>query len=119
MKEKRKNSWLKTALIGLCAAALMFGLSTGSVLAQDKAAAVKLSPEEQKECDDCEKKTAEKHLPPHQRPAPADPSGHKHGSLAQAATNPLSNLVQFQLQNQYNWDVIMEMATPTNFSSSR
>jgi hypothetical protein len=105
MKEKRKNSWLKTALIGLCAAALMFGLSTGSVLAQDKAAEVKLSPEEQKECDECEKKAAEKKLPPHQRPAPAEPGGPKgnqHGSLAEAATNPLANLIQFQLQNQYN-----------------
>jgi len=100
MKEKHKNFWLKKALIGLCAVALMFGLSTGSVLAEEK-----LSPEEQKECDECEKKTAEKHLPPHLRPAPADPSGHQHGSLAEAATNPLSNLVQFQLQNQYNWDV--------------
>jgi len=105
MKEKRKNFWLKMTLIGLCTVALMFGLSTGSVLAEDKAAAVKLSPEEQKECDECEKKTDEKHLPPHLRPAPADPSGHKHANLAQAATNPLSNLVQFQLQNQYNWDV--------------
>ncbi len=102
MKEKRKNFWLKMALIGLCAIALMFGLSTGGVLAQDKA----LSPEEQKECDECEKKAAEKHLPPHQRPAPAEPQpGNQHGSLAEAATNPLANLIQFQLQNQYNWDV--------------
>jgi hypothetical protein len=105
MKEKRINFWLKMILIGLCAVAIMFGLSTGSVLAQDKAAAVKLSPEKHKECDECEKKAAQKHLPPHQRPAPADPTGHKHGSLAEAATNPLANLVQFQLQNQYNWVV--------------
>ena len=75
METKFKNSWLKMALIGLCTVTMMFGLSTGSVLAQDKAAAVKLSPEEQKECDDCEKKAREKHLPPHQRPAPADPLG--------------------------------------------
>jgi hypothetical protein len=33
------------------------------------------------------------------------PWGSQHGSLAEAATNPLANLVQFQLQNQYNWDV--------------
>ena len=98
METKFKNSWLKMTLIGLCTVALMFGLSTGSVLAQDEK---KLSPEEQKECDDCEKKTREKHLPPHQRSAPAEPGhpakGNKHGNLAQAATNPLSNLVQFQL----------------------
>jgi hypothetical protein len=101
MKEKRKNFWLKMALIGLCTVALMFGLSTGSVWAQGKA----LSPEEQKECDECKKKAAEKKLPPHQRSAPAEsgaPKGNQHGSLAEAATNPLANLVQFQLQNQYN-----------------
>ena len=36
MKEKRKNFWLKMALIGLCAVAIMFGLTTGSVLAEQK-----------------------------------------------------------------------------------
>ena len=35
MKEKRKNFWLKMTLIGLCVVAMMFGLSTGSVLAQN------------------------------------------------------------------------------------
>jgi hypothetical protein len=105
MKEKRKNFWLKTALIGLCAAAITFGLTAASVLAQDKAAEVKLSPEEQKQCDECEKKTAEKKLPPHKRPAPASPAGAKHGNLAAAATNPMANLIQFQLQNVYNWEV--------------
>ena len=103
MKVKLKNLQLRMGLIGLCTVAIMFGLTTGSVLAQGKA----LSPEEQKECDECEKKTAEKHLPPHQRPAPAEPGaskgkGHQHGSLAEAATNPLANLIQFQVQNQYN-----------------
>jgi hypothetical protein len=99
MKEKRKNLWLKGALIGLCAVVIMFGLSTGSVLAEQK-----LSPEEQKECDECEKKTAQKHLPPHLRPGPADASGHKHGSLAAAATNPIAPMVQFQLEDTYNWE---------------
>ena len=31
------------------------------------------------------------------------PAGGGH-SLAEQATNPIANLVQFQLQNQYNWD---------------
>jgi hypothetical protein len=39
MKTKFKTSWLKMALVGLCTVALMFGLSTGSVLAEDKVAA--------------------------------------------------------------------------------
>jgi hypothetical protein len=34
MKEKLKNFWLKMALTGLCTGAIMFGLTTGSVLAQ-------------------------------------------------------------------------------------
>jgi hypothetical protein len=83
------------ALIGLCAVAIMFGLSTGSVLAQDD----KASYEEWK------KKQVEKKLPPHKRSAPDTPTGAAHGSLAEAATNPLANLVQFQLQNQYNAQV--------------
>jgi len=95
MKEKRKNFWLKMALIGLCTVAIMFGFSTVNVLAQDD----KASYEEWK------KKEAEKKLPPHRRPAPASPTGNDHGSLAEAATNPLSNLIQFQLQNQYNAQV--------------
>ena len=35
MKEKTVECWLKTALIGLCAVAIMFGLSTGSVWAHE------------------------------------------------------------------------------------
>ena len=35
MKEKLKNFWLKMALVGLCAVAIMFGLTTGSVLAAE------------------------------------------------------------------------------------
>ena len=63
---------------------VMFGLSSGSVLAHDD---------------------PDKNLPPHQRPAPAHPAGGPSGAnLAAAATNPVANLVQFQLQNVYNWD---------------
>ena len=94
MKEKLKNFWLKMALIGLCTVAIMFGFSTGNVMAQDH----KLSYEEYK------KKEAEKELPPHKRPAPHSPAAPEvsaKANLAEAATNPLANLVQFQLQNQY------------------
>jgi hypothetical protein len=35
MKEKRENLWLKITLIGLCAVAIMFGLSAGSALAHE------------------------------------------------------------------------------------
>jgi hypothetical protein len=35
MKERRKNFWLKTALIGLCAVVIVFGLSAGSVWAHE------------------------------------------------------------------------------------
>jgi hypothetical protein len=77
----------KMTLIGLCALAIVFGLTTGSVLAQEE--------------------SPKKNLPPHKMPAPAEPGasegkGNQHANLAEAATNPLANLVQFQLQNQYN-----------------
>lgn len=63
----------------------MLGFSTGSVLAHDEHA-------------------AEKQLPPEQRPAPAHPAGSKSGSLAEAATNPVANLIQFQVQDVYNFE---------------
>jgi hypothetical protein len=95
MKEKRKNNWIKMALITLGAVAIMFGLTTGSLLAKDD----KLSYEEYK------KKEAEKNLHPHERPPPHDPTGGaKHANLAQAATNPIANMVQFQLLDAYNWE---------------
>jgi len=63
----------------------MLGLSSGSVLAHDD--------------------HPEKALPPHERPAPAHPAGGPSGgNLAEAATNPIANLVQFQLQNVFNGD---------------
>ncbi len=86
MKIKLCNKRLNKTLTALYAAVTMLGLSTGSVLAH---------PDE---------KAAEKQQPPHQRPAPDHPAGTKSGSLAEAATNPIANLVQAQLQNSYNWE---------------
>ena len=95
MKVKNKNFQLRKAMAGLSAVAIMFGLTTGSVLAEDE----KANYEEYK------KKEADKKLPPHQRPAPHDPTGGaKHANLAEAATNPVANLIQFQVQNSYNWE---------------
>ena len=41
---------------------------------------------------------------PHESPHTAEPPTGGHSSLAAAATNPIGNLIQLQLQNQYNWD---------------
>jgi hypothetical protein len=118
MKEKLKSSWPKMALIGLCTVAIMFGLTTGSVLAQDdKAKAAqdhKAKWEEWKKenakLDDkakyelWKKNEANLNLAPYLQKAPHDPAGgSKHGSLAEAATNPLANLIQFQLQDQFDF----------------
>lgn len=91
MKEKRKNFWLKMALIGLCTVAITFGLTTGSVLA------VEVSHEDHQTLQTLKKKEAEKKLPPHERPNKG------HANLAAAATNPIAPMVQFQLQDTYNW----------------
>ncbi len=40
---------------------------------------------------------------PHESPHKAEPPTGGHTSLAAAATNPIGNLIQFQLQDQYNW----------------
>jgi hypothetical protein len=80
----------------------MLGLTTSSVLA------VEVSDEDYKTLQAHKKKQADKQLPPQKRPAPVEPGspqkGNQHGSLAEAATNPLANLVQFELQNKYAWD---------------
>ena len=85
---------LRLVLIGLCTVAIVFGFTAGSALAQDDA-----------KYQEYKKKQAEKELPPHKQPAPASPSGHQHANLAEAATNPLANLIQFQVQEQYTPDV--------------
>jgi hypothetical protein len=100
MKEKRKNYRIKTALIGFCAVAIMFGLTaTGGILAAE------VSQEDHEKLQDLKKKEAEKNLHPHERTPPHDPTGGaKHGNLGQAATNPIANLIQLQLINAYNWE---------------
>jgi hypothetical protein len=91
---------LNKSLTALCAAVISLGLATGSVLA------VEVSDEDHTTLQALKKKESEAQLPPHQRPAPAEPQpGNQHANLAAAATNPLANLIQFQLQNQYNFDV--------------
>jgi hypothetical protein len=73
MKEKRKNVYPKMALIGLCAVALMFGLTTGSGLAHED--------DPHPHAEDSVAKSAYKHP--------------KHGSLGQIGaklSNPLGDL---------------------------
>jgi hypothetical protein len=95
MRVKLKRLYVRVVLIGLCTVAIVFGFTTGSVLAQDDKA----------NYEKYKKKEADKKLPPHERSAPHDPTGGaKHANLGEAATNPISNLIQFQLINAYNWE---------------
>ncbi len=95
MKATERKRYLKMALAGLPAVAIMFGLLSGSVLAADDT----VSYEEYK------KKQAEKQLPPHERPPPSKaPANAKAGNLAEAATNPIAPMIQFQVQDVYNWE---------------
>jgi hypothetical protein len=41
---------------------------------------------------------------PHESPHKAEPPKGGHSSLAAAATNPIANLIQFQIQNRYTSD---------------
>ena len=75
----------RIGLSGLYAAVITLGLASGSVLA----------------AEDSEKPA--ENLPPHKTPSPAEPPTGGHSSLAAAATNPVANLIQFQLQDDYNW----------------
>ena len=75
----------RIGLSGLYAAAITLGLTSGSVLAHEDS-----------------EKPAE-NLPPHKTPHTAEPPTGGHANLAAAATNPIANLIQFQVQDQYNW----------------
>ena len=93
MKEKRENSWLKMTLIGLCAVALMFGLTTGSVWAHEAdphphAEGVKAIPSTVPADDACRKTK-----PP--GPCDMDHNRPEHGSLGNIGAklaNPLGDV---------------------------
>jgi hypothetical protein len=91
MNTTSHSFFLKPQLIGLVVTGITLALATGSVLAHDDPSH-----------DDPE---AYDHSgAPHETPHKATPPEGGHSSLAAAATNPIANLVQFQLQNQYNWE---------------
>ena len=99
MKATGKIRYLKVALAGLPAVAITFGLTSGSVLA------VEVSDEDYKTLQIHKTKQAEKQLPPHLRPPPSKaPANAKAGNLAEAATNPIAPMIQFQVQDVYNWE---------------
>lgn len=87
MQIRLRNTLSGVIRAGLCAA-IALGFTTGSVLAHDE--------------------HPDKSLPAHEQPHPHEPPTGGHSSLAAAATNPIANLVQFQLQNQYS---------PSNYNS--
>ena len=92
MKVTERKRYLKMALAGLPIMAIMFGLASGSVLAAE------VSQEDYDKLQTLKKKEAEKQLPPHERPPPSKaPANAKAGNLAEAATNPIAPMVQFQV----------------------
>jgi hypothetical protein len=101
MKATGGKRYLKIVMAGLPAVAITFGPASGSVLAAE------VSEEDYKLIQSHKKKEAEKQLLPHQRPGPAhpaSPSGPPEGNLAEAATNPIANLIQFQVQDVLNFE---------------
>jgi hypothetical protein len=72
------------ALTGLCTVSILLGLTSGNVLAHDDPTHYDHS------------------KAPHESPHKAEPPTGGHKNLAQAATNPIANLIQFQVQNSYS-----------------
>ena len=87
MRTRLKNTLSCVVRAGLCAA-IVLGITTGSVLAHDD--------------------HPDKDLPAHEQPHPHEPPTGGHSNLAAAATNPIANLIQFQIQNSYS---------PSNYNS--
>ena len=83
-------------LTGLCALVIMLGFTPGSVLA------VEVSEEDYKLLQKYKQEQAGKEKPAHEQPHTAEPPTGGHANLAAAATNPIANLVQFQMQNSYS-----------------
>jgi hypothetical protein len=82
------SSSLKRVLTGLCALVIMLYFTPGSVLAHED--------------------HPDKDLPAHEQPHRSEPPTGGHANLAAAATNPIANLIQFQIQNSYS---------PSNYNS--
>jgi hypothetical protein len=99
MKATENKRYLKMALTGLPAVAITLGLTSGSVLAAE------VSDEDYKTIQIHKQKEAEKQLSPSKRPAPPSTvNAGLHANLAQAATNPLAPMIQFELQNKFAGD---------------
>ena len=81
MQTRLKSTFSGVVRAGLCAA-IALGFTTTSVLAHED--------------------HPDKDLPAHEQPHPHEPPTGGHDNLAAAATNPISNLIQFQMQNSYS-----------------
>jgi hypothetical protein len=82
LKTQKKAIRISLAAVGICGAAIALGLMPVNVFAADE--------------------TYDNSKAPHESPHKAEPPPGGHSSLASAATNPIANLIQVQLQNQYN-----------------
>jgi len=96
MQSTSESSLLNWVLTGLCALVIMLGFTPASVLA------VEVSEEDYKLLQKYKQELAHKEKPAHEQPHPHAPPTGGHGNLAGAATNPIANLIQFQIQDQYS-----------------
>jgi hypothetical protein len=83
-------------LTGFCALVIMLGFTPASVLA------VEVSEEDYKLLQKIKLEQANKEKPAHAQPHTAEPPTGGHANLAGAATNPIANLIQLQMQNSYS-----------------
>ena len=96
MQITSQSSLLNWVLTGLCALVITLGFTPVSVLA------VEVSEEDYKLLQKIKQEQSHKEKQPHEQPHPHEPPTGGHANLAGAATNPIANLVQFQLQDQFS-----------------
>ncbi len=90
MKSVKVTSSRPCPLIRLWTVAITLGLASGSVLAGQTHEEITGTPYDNTKA-------------PHESPHKAEPPTGGHENLAEAATNPIGNLIQVQIQDQYNW----------------
>jgi hypothetical protein len=96
MQTTTKSFLPNRVMTGLCALVISLAFTSGNALA------VEVSEEDYKLLQKIKQEQANKDKPAHEQAHPHQPPTGGHANLASAATNPIANMIQLQLQDSYS-----------------